>query len=251
MSVPATGAAVPIVRGLARASASFAVVADVAMATLGGALKRAESLSGRLADAMAWMYIATATVNRERAEVMPEAAFRWATAEALWRIDDALHGVIANLPNRAAAAVLRVLVFPFGVRTRPPDDRLTAAAGRCLIDGAATRLELTPDMFVPGARELGLGRLEHALELVVAAQPVNARLRDAVRTGALVGGIGLLDRAVAAGVITTAELHLIAEAEAAREDAVQVDAFPPSAFAAHEVGAVTAMAAARSWRAPD
>jgi acyl-CoA dehydrogenase len=228
------GETAPVVRRLARASANFALIADAAMATLGGAIKRAENLSGRMADALAWMYIATATVNRQLAEPVDDAAFRWATDEALWRIDEALRGVIANLPSRAVAGLLRACVFPFGTRTRPPDDRTTAAAARCLLDGADARLALTADMFVPGAHELGLGRLEHALELAVAAQPVKDRLRDALRSGALLDGAGLLDRATTSGLVTLDERRLLAEAEAARDDAIQVDAFAPGVFAHHE-----------------
>src|SRR5262249_4479323 len=45
--VPVGGRPGAVLRRLTRVSASFAVVADAAMATLGGALKRAENLSGR------------------------------------------------------------------------------------------------------------------------------------------------------------------------------------------------------------
>src|SRR5262249_2248543 len=102
------GPAGDAVKRLARISAAFALVADAAMATLGGRLKRAEALSGRMADALAWMYIAAATVNRFVAEPDDDVLFEWVVREATWRATDALRGVLANLPNRFVAALLRL-----------------------------------------------------------------------------------------------------------------------------------------------
>ncbi len=230
---PVSGKAKPVVRQLARLSAAFALTTDVAMATLGGALKRAENLAGRMADALAWMYIASATVNRYRATARSDeddALFAWATTEALWRTQQALDGVIRNLPNRVAAAALRACVFPLGARLRPPSDRVTAAAGRALLDGATARLRLTRDMFMPDSSEAGLGRLEHALELVVAIEPLRAKLREAQRTHRLPRHREpeqLLDEAVTRNVLTIAERDRFREALAARDQAIQVDDYPP------------------------
>jgi len=131
-----------------------------------------------------------------------------------------------------AAAVVRWLVFPFGVRARPPSDRLTAAAARCVLDDPAARLRLTSAMFVPEAGELGLGQLEHAFELTVAARRVTDKLRAAVHAGVLPDQPmpQLLDAAGAAGMVTPDERRLVREADAARDDAIQVDAYSPAAF---------------------
>jgi acyl-CoA dehydrogenase len=250
---PVQGPAAPVVRELTRISAGFAVIADAAMATLGGELKRAENLSGRMADALAWLYIASATVNRHVADPVDDALFAWATREAIARADAALRGAIDNLPSRAVAGVLRMLVFPLGARIRPPSDRLTAAAARSILDGEAARLRLTRDMFVPGSRELGLGRLEYALDLAVAARPHRARLREAVRSGALAqrSGRELLDEAVARCVLSPEQRALIVEAEAAHDDAIQVDAYPPAALARRpELAELPELPAERSPRAP-
>jgi len=51
---------------LTRMSAAFSIVSDTTMATLGGALKRREKISGRLADALAWMYFGSAALKRCR-----------------------------------------------------------------------------------------------------------------------------------------------------------------------------------------
>jgi acyl-CoA dehydrogenase len=215
---------------IARRSAAFALVSDGAMATLGGQLKRREKLSGRLADALAWMYLGSAACKRfwdegRREEDIP--FLRWACELALFRIDEALRGVLDNLPNRPVAWLLRLAAFPFGISQRPPSDLLGSRVARSLLDGRPHRERLTSDIYVPPAYEIGLGRLEAALATCVAALPAETKIHDAIRAGRLDraprGTLG--DRAVAAGVINADERRLIDAAERGREEAIQVDAF--------------------------
>ena len=107
-SAPAGGPSAAYFRRLTRYSAAFALVTDVALATLGGALKRREKISGRLADALAWMYLASAALKRFHDDGQPprdERLLRWSCDLALWKIQEALTGVLDNLPNRFAAAI--------------------------------------------------------------------------------------------------------------------------------------------------
>jgi acyl-CoA dehydrogenase len=217
-------------RRLGRASAAFALASDVSMATLGGQLKRREKLSGRLADALAWLYLGSAAAKRfwdegQRSEDLP--FLRWSLDQALWRVDDALEGLLANFPNRPAAWLLGGLLFPFGRRRRPPSDRTGAAIARALLEDAAVRDRLTGDIYLPGAGDPGMGRLEAAFAACHAALPIETKLRDAVRARKLPKEpeADLAQRAVAAGVISDDERRLLAEAERLREDAIQVDAF--------------------------
>src|SRR5699024_6463147 len=80
---------------LTRMSSAFALVSDLSMGVLGGALKRREKISGRLADALAWQYLAAAALKRYHDE--PKLAFnydlaRWSAALALYRVQEALVG---------------------------------------------------------------------------------------------------------------------------------------------------------------
>jgi acyl-CoA dehydrogenase len=116
------GPLAPHLRRLSRMSAAFALVSDAAMITLGGHLKRREKLSGRLADALAWLYLASASVKRFWDEGQPERdrpVLDWVCRHALYQIQSALGGLLDNLPNRLAARVLRWIVFPLGPATAP------------------------------------------------------------------------------------------------------------------------------------
>jgi acyl-CoA dehydrogenase len=232
---PGEGRSSAYFRRLTRFSAAFALVTDVALATLGGALKRREKISGRLADALAWMYLASAALKRFHDEGRPSAdqkLLRWSCDLALWKIQEALAGVLDNLPNRPAAALARVLIFPLGASLRPPHDDLGAAVAHDLLDDGETRLRLTRDIFVPDASEDGLGRLEAALGLVVVARKAQRKIRDAVHQGALDAepASTVNERAVARGLISAEERERLDQAAQARDAVIQVDSFAPATY---------------------
>ncbi|MBI5362438.1 MAG: acyl-CoA dehydrogenase [Planctomycetes bacterium] len=236
-SVPRGGESGRVLKQLARFSASYALVADGCMGTLGGSLKRKEMITGRLADALAWMYVGTCVVKRFEDDGRPERDrpfFRWATSEALCQVQEALAGVLDNLPNRMTALALRPCVFPLGKPVRPPSDRVCASVARAILDGGAGRLALTPDVTPPSKTTPGLGALENALALTVASQPTREKLRNAVKAGTLERAkeLDLVEPALAKKVITPEEAATLRAASAARDDVVQVDSFTPEAYRA-------------------
>ncbi|MCH8097982.1 MAG: acyl-CoA dehydrogenase [Proteobacteria bacterium] len=233
--VPGTSSTAPYFRALTRLSAAFALITDTALGTMGGALKRREKISGRLADALAWMYIASAALKRFHDDGHPGSDLpflRWSCDLALYNIEGALRGVLDNLPNRPAAALVRLLVFPMGARARPPADDLGAEVARGLLDGNEARLRMSADIFVPGAGEDGLGKLETALELVLAAQGIQKKIRDAVRSGDLEATPAdtIAERAAAKGIVTADERRQTEEAEKARDAVIEVAAYDTDTY---------------------
>ena len=234
---PVRGPLAHFLRQFSRMSTAFALVSDAAMATLGGQLKRREKLSGRLADALAWLYLASASMKRFWDEGQSERdrpLLEWVGRHALHQIQDALGGILDNLPNRLAALALRWVVFPLGARYRPPSDALGAHVARALLEDREERLLLTRDIYVPPPHEPGLGRLEAALDKVVEALAVEAKIRDALRAGRIdrAPGDALVELAREAGVITEEDCQRIRAAEEARDEAIQVDAFDPDEYRA-------------------
>ena len=220
---------------LSRMSSAFAIVSGVAMATLGGRLKRREKISARLADVLAWMYLASAALKQyfdagRSKQALPFVS--WSCEHALFEIQRALLGILDNLPSRPAAWLLRILIFPLGPRRRPPSDRLGGAVARELLEDRAARHELTKHIYKPPAHEPGLGKLEAALEKAVAAHAVETKIRDAVRSGLLdrAPGDELLELALDARIITEDERQTVLDADEARAEVIEVDAFDPETF---------------------
>ncbi|WP_300616608.1 acyl-CoA dehydrogenase [Dokdonella sp.] len=220
---------------LSRFSAAFTILSDTAMGTLGGSLKRREKLSGRLADALAYLYLASCALKRyhDEPKTRPNYALaRWSVELCLFRIQEALLGVLDNLPMRWIGSLMKLAIFPLGARFRPPSDRLGSEVARDILEDREARRTLTADVFVPPPHEPGLGSLEAALDKAVRAIPIETKLRDAVRAGKLDRAPGYLldDLGIAAGIITGDEYDLLNEARDARDEVIAVDAFEPEVY---------------------
>ena len=188
-----------------------------------------------LAAVLAWSYLASATLKRFHDDGSPAAdlpILRFACETCFERAELALDGILRNLPTRATAAALRVLTLSFGRRERGPDDRLGGEVARVVLDDASVRERLTAGIYQPSPDELGLGRLDAALADAQAALPVEAKLRRAVRDGLLAHAPGdaLARAAHLAGLLSNDDLALLRDADRARDEAIQVDAFSPEEF---------------------
>jgi acyl-CoA dehydrogenase len=232
---PASGQVGSVLRRLERLSASFAFVSELAMGTLGGGLKRKENLTGRLADALAWSYIAAACCNRHHAAGQPArdaALFGWATEEALHQVEKALRDALDELPNRPAAWLGVLVCFPFGARRRGPGDALQAAAARSVLDGGVAREVHTALVHVPVGEEPGLATLESALAARLAAGNARSKLKDAVRAKKLAKARdeALVSQGLAAGIIDQRDAALVLEAARLADLAIAVDDHDPDEY---------------------
>lgn len=234
---PVSGPAARHYQRFSQLSASFAVASEMAMGTLGGALKRKEKITGRLADALAWMYIGSACLKRfdqEGSRSADEALLHWSCEMAAHRVQEALHGVVQNLPNRPAANVLRMMAFPLGRRMHAPSDRLGARIVRCILEDPDQRDRLTAGIYMPPRDRPGLGALDRGYDLLRAAADPRAKLKAAVRDGRLKRSREdkLVDLAQKEGILNQDEVDAVRALLEAREDLIQVDSFDPVAYQA-------------------
>ncbi|MFQ5750190.1 MAG: acyl-CoA dehydrogenase domain-containing protein, partial [Planctomycetota bacterium] len=120
-----------------------------------------------------------------------------------------------------------------------PRDELGHRIARVLQTPGRARDALTRGLFVPSDPEHPLGRLENAFRLCVEADGVARRIRKAVKAGTLPRNRpeNLIEPALEAGILTPEEADLMRRAEAAREDAIQVDAFTLEEYLATAAGA--------------
>jgi acyl-CoA dehydrogenase len=201
---------------LTRFSAALAFLADVSMGTLGGALKRKEKLSARLGDILSLMYLCSATLKRfemEGRQAADAPLMHWAIWDAMIKAQVAFEGMISNFPNRLIAIALRRIVFPLGRPYVIPSDAIGRKVARLLIEPSATRDRLTAGIYIGTHDDDPVGLIERALAATVIAEPIEARMRAAIRKGQLDGklppgaGIDLLaDRALAAGIVSAEEV---------------------------------------------
>jgi acyl-CoA dehydrogenase len=222
---------------LTRFSAAFAFISDLSMGTMGGALKRKEKLSARLGDILSLMYLASATLRRFEAEGRQQAdapLMHWAIWDCMFRAQNAFEGVIANFPNRAVAMLLRrLVVFPLGRPYVVPSDRLGHEVAQTMIEPSATRDRLTADVYLPTDLEEPVAALEAALLATVEAEPIEAKVKKALRAGSFKPGLmvgggvdALWQRAHEAGVISAEEFAVLQRRGELRDKVIRVDDFP-------------------------
>lgn len=219
-------------RRLARMSAAFSVVADVALLLLGGDLKRREMLSGRFADAMIHMFVCSAALKHfedggRREEELP--LVEWSVKHCLYRVQGALDEILRNFPLKWAGIALRwLVVFPLGRRFRYPNDRLSRTVADCLLEPSAARDRLTAGIYIDRRADDVTGCLEHALELALAAEPIEARLRERrIVQPPMTDRAEWVDELVRDGVLDEDEAKTLTDWWSAQRRAIDVDDFPP------------------------
>ena len=151
-SVPDAGPLTADVRRLARYSAALALVSEVTLISLGGALKRMESLSARLGDVLSELYISSAVVARYEHDGRQSADLpfaRLSLESSFRRIEQSLDRFLANFPNRLLAIAMRAVIFPYGVRRRAPSDALAAECAEILLAPSSARDRLTGGIYRP------------------------------------------------------------------------------------------------------
>ncbi|MDF3982404.1 acyl-CoA dehydrogenase [Luteibacter sp. PPL201] len=238
-------------RKLNRYSAALALCADVAMGVLGGKLKFKEKLSARLGDVLSYLYIASAMLKRYEDTGRPEAdrpLLAWAFHECMWRIQNALDGVIRNFPVRPVAWLLRFLVFPFGRREVPPSDRLGRRVAALITAPSEARDRLTAWAYLSPTANNTVGRMNAILPDVIAAEPVERKLVKALKSGQLRGHTynEQLAEAEKIGAINAAERDLLQRVRDGVAEFISVDDFDSDELRANVVSKAQKMEASRA-----
>jgi acyl-CoA dehydrogenase len=137
-------------QAVTRLSAAFALVADCALITLGGELKRREKISGRLADILGHLYLISALLKQfdDRDCLIDELPLvQWGCEECLLQIQQSFTGLLNNLPFRPAAWLLRFIIFPLGRPFPGPDDGLGHRVRQILLGPSELRNRLTAGLY--------------------------------------------------------------------------------------------------------
>ena len=233
---PVGGESARYYRQITRMSSALALVSDVAMMLLGGALKRKERISSRLGDVLSNLYLATAVLkyyrdNGSQKSDLP--SVHWNMQLALYNCQVALKEFFENLPNRPVAWLLRLIVFPFGGPYRLPDDDLEHELVQAMFGNNALRDRITAPMYIGKDVSDPAYLLEDAFQQVLATAATRAVINKAVKSGEIDAGLSLEQQAKAAvklELCSKSEAEAFVAAEAARSEAIQVDDFAPEAL---------------------
>lgn len=222
-------------RQLARFSASFACIADIALMRLGGSLKRKERLSARLGDVLSLMYLCSATLKHFEDQGRPHAdlpLLHWSMQDAFHQIQRAFDEFLTNFPVPIVFVwVLKGLVFPLGKRCKPPSDELSHQVARFLMKPGIDRDRLTAGMYVPKTatainKNEPLADLEQALQCAIDSEAAEAKLREGVKSKHITAkGKEKIAQALQLNFISHAEAELLYQLRELRSKVIKVDDF--------------------------
>jgi len=215
---------------ISRMSAALAFASDVTLASLGGALKRKEKLSARLGDVLAQLYLASAAIKRfedqgRQPDDIPLLA--WACEDALYVAQQRLDELLRNYPNAFLGRSLRLLLFPLGKPYQPPNDKLGHQVASLLLTPSAARDRLTAGIFLSENPDDPVGRLEHALNMVIGTDKPEQKLRAWLRKDNI-SAKSDEEAILAAGraeIITEGEVEQLLQTAKAVQNAIAVDEF--------------------------
>ncbi|MBX2986610.1 MAG: acyl-CoA dehydrogenase [Bdellovibrionaceae bacterium] len=223
-------------RRLSWTSASFAILSDISMAALGGQLKMKEKITGRFADILAHMYIATSILRRFEADGRREedlAFVHYNLKMCMAEIQKAFDGLFDNLKVPG----LRWLIKGwFGAWSRinslgsQASDGWSHAISRAIMKDSEQRERLTDGIFIPKENEWQkeqLARLDRAFRISLKSEAAEQKIRKAIKDGVLPKKKVpmLMDEARAKNIISADELKLLQESDQIRYDAILVDDF--------------------------
>ena len=228
---PVPGARGALERRLAWQAAAFATAVDALLLRCGGALKRRERLSARLADLLSAQYLMVCAARRRAREGQPddEPFCAWALAACRRDFDAALDGLLANLDGRWLRRGLGLLLRPWGRRARPGGDARDAAVAALLTAPGAARDRLCAGLHLDSDPDDPSARLERELAAAPALEEARAAVRRAERAGRLEAGGGYA-AAAAAGAISAEQAAALAAADARLAEIVAVDSFAAGAW---------------------
>ena len=229
-STPRAGVTAGYYRQLTRMSRALALCSDLLMLTFGGELKRKEMLSARLGDVLSQLYLASAVLKYYEDEGCPATdlpLLHYNLQHALWQIGVALQGVCGNLPTCGVGGLLKFLIFPFGIGYSPVPDAITKTICQQMLQPCQLRERITALCYWQADEQDPVGRLEMAFVAMLAAEPLELRLREAQKQGQLAGDsfAERLQAAEALGLVNAQEVALLLEAERLRLQVLQVDTF--------------------------
>lgn len=206
----------------------FSWLADFALITLGGQLKRKERLSARLADAFSYLYMALGVFadleKRASMDSLLKIQAQWALEYCYAETQKALIGFTREYPSRLIGRFLKLVIAPFGQTFNPPHDALDKSLAIAMSLDSDYRDYLRDKIYLSGQVSEPIDRMEWALQQYLDLMPIYQKIAD-IRHYKFEEMSAFLEEKVAKHQLLESEKEAILLAESARYEALQVDVF--------------------------
>lgn len=237
-------------RRLSWASATFAILADVAMGSLGGQLKMKEKITGRFADIFSNMYMSTCVLRRfheegQREEDLPYVQFFM--KQSMADIQKGFDGLFDNLKIPGLRWLFKEVL---GAWSRinsigsQATDGWSHLISNSMMYATEQRDRMTSGIYwvtesihghkvvVERSKIDQTARLENAFIVVTKAEAAEKKIRAAIKAGSIAKRKGKLawDEALGKKIISDEDFRLLSEADQVRYDAILVDDYSETEY---------------------
>ncbi|GGD52027.1 acyl-CoA dehydrogenase FadE [Lacimicrobium alkaliphilum] len=216
-------------QGMERLSSNLAFLTDISMGVLGGELKRRERVSARLGDILSYVYLGSAVLKRYEDEGRQKADLpmvHWAMQDSLYNAQLAMEELLDNFPSNALGKALKLIVMPFGKSFTRPSDKLDHQIANILQTPCESRDRLGQGQYLSREESNPFGRLEQALDDVLASEPLYDKVCKAANERfPFVQLDKIADKGLELGVLTEQEAELLRRTETQRLETINVDDF--------------------------
>jgi len=209
-------------------SAAFATMSDIALAVLGGNLKRRELLSARLGDIHSQLFIACSILKfhsahpRTRAE---DAHAEYALHSALYKAQEALVDFADNFPVSWVTKLMKFAVMPWGRVISKPSDDLVRELGDLMLEDNPVRQKLGQYLHVSLDPQDAAGRVESTYQMLLALGPLwTTWLKNQHKLSGATMAEKLQD-AVSKNIIQPQDVDRLLQYDARRYDCLLTDNF--------------------------
>ncbi|NTS76086.1 acyl-CoA dehydrogenase [Catenovulum sp. SM1970] len=234
---PIAGETAKYYKQLTRMSTAMALVTDMALLILGGALKRKEMLSARLGDVLGQLYMASAVLKRYETDGRQMADLpyvHYAMQESLHKAGVALDEFLQNFRPCWLARLLKFVIFPYGQPYQKPGDILSRKLCKSMLKPGISR-ERISYLCDLGSDEkpTAAGIVEKAFLAMLECRDIEKKIHAAQKSGQLPKRLPmdqLIDQALEKGFIDQSDADKIHHADELRKQAVAVDSFKASQF---------------------
>ncbi len=215
---------------LIRFSTAFAFVSDISIATQKSKLKFMENLSARLGDLLSNLYLASMVIKEYENNDCPADDFpvvQWSLEYLLHNYQEAFRAILQNYPNRPIALLIKLVVFPLGMRMKPPCDELDKKITSLLTQNNQTRDRLVSGLYLGTGNNNPLAHVNAVFLESIDMQPLLSKIRQAQKEKILCKshGIALIEAAHDKDIITSAEAEKLKVFEQHLMSVINVDDF--------------------------
>lgn len=238
-------------RRLHWASATFAILADIAMGTLGGTLKNKEKITGRFADIFSHMYMSICVLRRFHEEGQRDVDLPYVQFFLKYSMSEIQKGFDGLFDNLKIPGFRWLFKEVLGAWSRinsigsQATDGWSHLISNSMMYSVEQRDRLSEGIYwvtesIHGLEQIKVraangdqtARLENAFIVVNKAETAEVKIRTAIKAGSLPKkkGKAAWNDALAKKIISDVEYRLLSEADQVRLDAVLVDDFSESEY---------------------